>query len=414
VDSNVAEVNAVEAVAVAVAAQPKKKKPAKKVAGLKANKGGVTAYETKKGVRFLAQVRLAGRKPVSKSFGSFDEATKWKKSQEITEVPVATNKVPEDLTIAQFCLNYLTEAEARKKPVSYWRSTFYNRMATYAMFQENKLCKVGFDLMHDYCEWRINVGGVDPSSVTSEFAYLKVAIRRMSAWLKWGTFAPLEGVRAQLREDNLVADSNERKRRPSAEESDKLRAYFREQAAMKHPKNYIHVPMVDICDVAALNAFRRGELVALTRTAIDRAYSTIACRRKDSSAKDGTGKRDTKVPLLESSLAIIDRQPKGKDDRIFPYSAGLVSKRFAEACLALGINVPGVTSDAEWLVFHDLRHEAISTAAQHISTLSQLMALSGHKTAKHLGRYIQHSNEDLQRIGGMMTYGPRTAIAAGA
>lgn len=367
--------------------QPKKVR-AKKIGGLERNRDGVTAYETKRGVRFLAQVRVAGRAPMSKSFDDREEAIRWKKANEaklLGAKPVA--QVPSKMTVAELCVEYERLSEEKGKPLSYSRAQHYKRLAAHSFLKGILVSEIDIDVMRNFCEVRINADGAKPSTVLCQYAYLKVAIKRVARWLKWGAFDPLAGGRETLKEEKLLAESTERTRRPSDEELQKLLAYFAE--------NQGDIPMGDIVSFAALNAFRRGEITELLRSEFDADNRLVGCRRKYSAAADNSGKRDALVPLRAASLEIIARQPVIEgEDRIFPFNADTISGRFTDACTKLGI---------EDLRFHDLRHEAISRAAQTPGiTQAQLKAFSGHKSDRHLARYINNSKEDIRAIAGIL------------
>ena len=76
---------------------------------------------------------------------------------------------------------------------------------------------------------------------------------------------------------------------------------------------------------------------------------------------------------------IIARQPR-KSDRIFPVNEHSVSRMFAKATEALGI---------EDLHFHDLRHEAISRLFAAGYRIEQVALVSGHRDWAMLRRYTQ-------------------------
>jgi integrase len=143
--------------------------------------------------------------------------------------------------------------------------------------------------------------------------------------------------------------------------------------------------MADIVRVAALNAFRRGELVELRWSAL--RGNAIMVGRKDMTGEDG--KRECLVPLLPAAMEILKRLPRtAGEDRIIPVSGDTLGQRFTDACRAVKI---------EDLRFHDLRHEAISTISQHVG-MSEAMMISGHKTAKHFMRYVNYGEEDAAKI----------------
>ena len=52
-------------------------------------------------------------------------------------------------------------------------------------------------------------------------------------------------------------------------------------------------------------------------------------------------------------------------------------------------------ADITDLTFHDLRHEAISRLFESGLKIHEVMAISGHKTASQLFRYVQVANQNL-------------------
>jgi Phage integrase family len=358
----------------------KKAVKAKKVAGLVANVDGVTAYETKRGVRFLAQVRVNGRNE-SKSFDDRKAASDWKTAREVDVFAKKLGSVPAKLTMGELFALYVTESERHGSPLPTHQVYMFDRLKAHPLLKDVKVVDMNFSVVRDYCVERKTIGGVCASTLQAEYARISVAIERGAEWLGWGEnfIHPLTGARKKLMRAKLIADSNKRTRRPAREERAKLAAYFN---ANEHC-----IPMTDIMEFAAINTFRRGEIFALLWSKLDVAASTIECWRKDSQSEGG--KRKVLVPVLPAALAIIMRQPRIEgEDRIFPYSGDTVSGKFAAARKALGI---------EDLRFHDLRHEAITTASRFLNQ-SELKALSGHKTDRHVARYINHTKEDISAI----------------
>jgi len=199
----------------------------------------------------------------------------------------------------------------------------------------------------------------------------------------------------------LIADSNKRKRRPVGKEFPLLVAYFKqfEQEQRDGKRGGAQIPMSDIIQVAALNAFRRSELAKELRwSRIDNEHSLVVIFRKDSNGElqnDGHRRREAQTPLLRATRAVIDRQPRiAGEDRVFPFTADTISQRFTNAVKALRKLYPGLFID---LRFHDLRHEAISKAAEVLSEM-ELKELSGHQTTRHLVRYVHHQREGMKRI----------------
>ena len=127
-----------------------------------------------------------------------------------------------------------------------------------------------------------------------------------------------------------------------------------------------------IVDIAIETAMRRGEILGLLWTNIDgrkqRAFLPIT--------KNG---RSRWVPLSELALKHIDQVPRTAD-RVFP----ITDVAFRQAWDRLRKRA-GITD----LTFHDLRHESISRKFEAGMNIPQVMAISGHRTASQLFRYVQ-------------------------
>lgn len=381
----------VDVAAAAVSAKPRAR--AKKVAGKVANKDGVRAYMTAKGVRFVAQVRVKGRPAISKSFEDREEALKWKREQELG----GERPTPAKITLPE-CFDLFIKHRAEiGSPVSYDIERQFTRMSKHPVLKDVRVDQVGRKTALAYCVARKNEGVV-PSTVLGEFVRLNLAVRGCAKAFEWGKFNPLEDVREELFALKLIAESNKRTRRPSPQEMDALLAYFSTNTSRTRDGRVI--PMVDLIKVAALNAFRRGELFQLRWSDLRADDSAIIVRnRKDASA---VGDTDALVPLLPAALEIVLRQPRvegaepgSSDDIIFPFSANTVSKVFTKACVELKI---------EDLHFHDLRHEAISTIAHVLNNSTAAMMISGHKTERHFRRYVNSGAEEARRIAAQLAH----------
>jgi len=127
-----------------------------------------------------------------------------------------------------------------------------------------------------------------------------------------------------------------------------------------------------IVDIAIETAMRRGEILGLQWANIDwskqRALLPIT--------KNG---RSRWVPLSQLALGHIKQAPRAAD-RVFP----ITDVAFRQAWDRLR-NRAGITD----LTFHDLRHESISRKFESGMNIPQVMAISGHRTASQLFRYVQ-------------------------
>lgn len=127
-----------------------------------------------------------------------------------------------------------------------------------------------------------------------------------------------------------------------------------------------------IVDIAIETAMRRGEILSLLWKNIEwskqRALLPIT--------KNG---RSRWVPLSDIALKLIEQAPRAAG-RVFPIS----DVAFRQAWDRLRVRA-GITD----LTFHDLRHESISRKFESGMNIPQVMAISGHRTASQLFRYVQ-------------------------
>jgi integrase len=167
----------------------------------------------------------------------------------------------------------------------------------------------------------------------------------------------------------LIRKGNERDRRPTLEELDKLMEHF--GRVRDHRPSSIHMQKI----VAfALFSTRRQEEITLLRWD-DLEEDRILIR----DMKHPGDKRGNNVycELPPEALAIIRSMPRD-DQPIFPCSTDAISTAFTRACKILGI---------EDLWFHDLRHEGISRLFEVGRTIPQVAAVSGHRSWTSLKRY---------------------------
>ena len=127
-----------------------------------------------------------------------------------------------------------------------------------------------------------------------------------------------------------------------------------------------------IVDIAIETAMRRGEILSLLWTNIDRRKQ----RALLPITKNG---RSRWVPLSELALKHIEQAPRTAD-RVFP----ITDVAFRQAWDRLR-NRAAITD----LTFHDLRHESLSRKFESGMNIPQVMAISGHRTASQLFRYVQ-------------------------
>lgn len=169
----------------------------------------------------------------------------------------------------------------------------------------------------------------------------------------------------------LIGGGRKRERRPTADELHRL-------------VEAVAQPYADAILFAVATAMRRGEICRIMWADIDEKKKLVIIRdRKHPRNKIGN---DEAVPLLKEAWAIVQRQPKSEDGRIFPIHESTLSKTFTNTCRALSI--PD-------LHFHDLRHEGTSRLFEEGFQIEQVALVTGHKDWRHLRRYANLKPEDL-------------------
>lgn len=173
----------------------------------------------------------------------------------------------------------------------------------------------------------------------------------------------------------IASKSNERDRRPTINEIDKLMEYFVDQSH-SDPRM---IPMHYVTTYAMFSARRQAEICRITW----QDYSHQTKWQMVRSMKNPGKKKGVDMPceVTPEALRIMEFMRKsrfGNDERIFPFNSDTVSRRFTDACKILGIDD---------LRFHDLRHEAASRLFELGRTIPQVSSVTGHKSWKSLERY---------------------------
>jgi integrase len=171
-----------------------------------------------------------------------------------------------------------------------------------------------------------------------------------------------------------VGKSNERDRRPTQDELNRLIEY-----AECNPLQFI--PLGRIIRFAVATAMRQAEICRIQWSDVDMKKRTVTIRdRKDPRRKDGNHQI---VALLNST---------GYDaciGRVFPYHSKSVGAAFHRSCKAL---------DLDDLCFHDLRHEGTSRLFEAGFSIQQVAMVTGHKDWRMLRRYTNLKPEDLHKM----------------
>ncbi len=332
------------------------------------------------GEKWRAQVRRRGHKTKTKTFTTRKLAEQWARriESEIESGRAAGVNPTATSTVGDLVDQYRREV-GKIKPFGRNKEDVLKRIESRSDgLGAVRLCDLTVARVVRYITHDRQVRGVTASiDLTYLGGVLKVA-RSL-----WGVETPL-GVVSEAREVlnhmGMLARSNERDRRPTADELARLRAWFNEHSRSLR---------VDLFDFILDSCFRPpSEITRLRWDDLNREDRTIIIRdRKDPRRKIGNHQV---VPLLGRCFEIIERQPRTeKSEFIFPVNGKSWSSIFPRACREL--NIPD-------LVLYDLRHEAISRLVESGKySIPEMMLVTGHRDPRQLMRYTQLRAKDLHR-----------------
>ncbi|WP_069384047.1 site-specific integrase [Halomonas caseinilytica] len=217
--------------------------------------------------------------------------------------------------------------------------------------------------------------GIKPSTINQDITWLGIILKTAAAaWKMPVELNEFESAKVLLRSKGLISRPGSRDRRPTTEEIEQLRAYFRRSQRIR-PSAII--PMEDIMDFAIASSRRQEEITRLIWTDLDEQAMTCWVRdAKHPRQKWGNHKR---FKLTREAMAIIQRQPRAQGEKkIFPYNGKSIGTRWRAACAACGI---------EDLRFHDLRHEATSRLFEAGYEIVEVQQFTLHESWDILKRY---------------------------
>ncbi|MFY0612899.1 MAG: site-specific integrase [Hyphomicrobiaceae bacterium] len=219
--------------------------------------------------------------------------------------------------------------------------------------------------------------GAGPVTIGMDLGYIRTILVHATA--VHGIETPTEQVtlaRVALRRLGVVGKGDERDRRPTQDELDRIIAYHD-----NNPRQLI--PVGRIVEFAVATGMRQDEICSLSWSDIDLEARLATVRnRKDPRRKQGNHQQ---VPLLDvtgyDAVTILEKQRRREPvcDRAFPYNGRSVGSAFRRACRELGIKD---------LRFHDLRHEATSRLFEAGFDIPEVSLVTGHKDWKMLRRYL--------------------------
>jgi integrase len=349
--------------------------------------------------RWRAQVRRKGQH-ASRAFRLKSEAEAWAKEAEakISRGKSAVAVEADISTTFAFVVDlHMRDLAEVGKPLL--RSKAYTLDKLKGDLGAEKLAGLTRERIIAYAKQRA-MQGAGAATIGMDIGYLQTVL--MHAAAVHGMDVPTEQVklaRVALRRLSLIAKGNERDRRPTPDELDRIISLHDD-----NPRQTI--PLGRIVKFAVATAMRQEEICTLLWPDVDFAGQLAIVRnRKDPRRKSGNHQ---KVPLLDvtgyDAIALLREQQALRigGDRVFPYNARSLGAAFRRACQELNIDD---------LHFHDLRHEATSRLFEAGFDIPEVSLVTGHKDWKMLKRYL---NLRPDQLVGRRPTGPRFNSSPGA
>lgn len=322
-----------------------------------------------RGDSYRAVVRIKGHQTQTKTFEKKAHAKVW-----ISETENALRKkeiASRGITIASLFTRYLKEVAPLKKLAA-------ETVRAFEHIERRTADLYLSDLTYDsIISWK-NMWHPKASGVSMNRYLTRIGTVLTTAEALWGITVPWADWRKlkfNLKNFGVIGRGKPRVRRLKDGELEAIKSHISST-----------LPIADMIDLALDTCLRSGEMTRLRRSDIDRGKRTILVReRKHPTLKQSN---DQVIPLLGESLAIIDRQPEGDDDLIFPFDSDSVEAAWRRARNAAGV---------EDLKFHDLRHEGISRLFEKGYQIQEVAIVSGHKSWNSLKIYTNLKPESLHR-----------------
>jgi len=230
--------------------------------------------------------------------------------------------------------------------------------------------------------------GAGPATVGIDLGYIKTILSHAAT--VHGVVVstePIDLARIALGRLGLVGKGDERDRRPTQDELDRIVSALEVNIRQR-------IPVGRIIRFAVATAMRQDEIARVEWRDFDAGGRMLLIRnRKDPRRKKGN---DQRIPLLDVSgydaCRIIEEQGRfsnAREGRIFPYNGRSVGTAFRRQCRDLKIDD---------LHFHDLRHEGTSRLFEAGFSIEQVALVTGHKDWKMLRRYTHLKPETLHAI----------------
>jgi len=226
--------------------------------------------------------------------------------------------------------------------------------------------------------------GAGPATISMVMGYIRTVLVHASAVHGVAISPdPVDLARVALKRLDLVGKGQERCRRPSPDELNRILTHLESK-----PRQMI--PVARIVRFAVATGLHQDEICRIIWNDIDETRRTLTIRNRKHP-------RDTQVntqtialvsdagwdPLDLLAQQAVVTQRLG---RVFPYCGRSVGAAFRRACRDLSIID---------LRFHDLRHETASRLFEAGYQIPEVALVTGHKDWKMLRRYTNLKAQDL-------------------
>ena len=300
------------------------------------------------------QVRSIHAGATSKSFHRKADAERWATQQEaLMQTGQWAKNKPRDYSLKEMMERYLAEVTPSKRGKDA-ETRRLKRLLGEKQLMSLRLDKAEPHIFAAFRDQRIKDG-------VRACQYDLVLLRH--AWnmarIEWGW--PLG--------DNPLTRIRMPKNNPPRERRLKAGEYERLEEAAQSSRSWYLWPIIVI---AIETGMRRGEILGMRWEHIDEEKKSVFLPM----TKNGTSRR---VPLSDKAFKMF-LSIRTTSDAPFP----ITDIAFRQAWDRLRQR-----ADITDLTFHDLRHEAISRLFESGLKIHEVMAISGHKTASQLFRYVQ-------------------------
>ena len=304
------------------------------------------------------QVRSRHAGSTSKSFHRKTDAERWAITQEaLMQSGQWKERTPSQYTIGNMLSRYLDIVTPTK------RGRDQEERRLQRLLRDKQLMLISLDqaqpcIFANFRDHRIKDG-------VRACQYDLVLMRHAwnTARIEWGWPLP----------DNPISLIRMPKNNPPRERRLKDGEFEKLKIAAEKSRSWYLWPVVVL---AIETAMRRGEILGLRWEHIDLDKKTAFLPM----TKNGSSRW---VPLNDKAVATL---PKASEDTDRPFPVTDVAFRQAWDRLRTRANITDLT-------FHDLRHEAISEMFDNGMKIHEVMAVSGHRTASQLFRYVQMTSK---------------------